>query len=143
MVASFPGLLLCLVVGISDGDTLTVRCEAQAQTVRIRLAEVDAPEKKQPWGERSRQSLAGLCFQQQAEVRPKTQDRYGRLVAQVQCGGRDAAAAQVEAGLAWAYTQYRPAAQLVELEQQARARRRGLWADSMPTPPWKWRAAQR
>lgn len=143
MAPGLASLLLCAVVGISDGDTLTVRCEAQAQTLRVRLAQVDAPEKRQSFGERSRQALAALCFQQQAEIRPQDQDRYGRTVAHVRCAGEDAAEHQVRAGLAWAYTRYRPTAKFVQLQQQARAERRGLWADQEPMPPWEWRSQPR
>lgn len=96
--------LLCLIVGISDGDTLTARCEAQ--TVKIRLAEIDAPEKAQPFGSRSKQSLSDLCFKAQAEVKPQSKDRYGRTVARVNCDGIDASLHQSSAGFAWAYTKY-------------------------------------
>lgn len=126
MPLTLAPLLLCTVVGISDGDTLTGRCDAQAQTLRIRLAKVDAPEERQAWGKRSRQALVALCFRQQAQIRPQDRDRYICTVAHVRCGGQDAGAAQVEAGLAWAYTRYRPAAELVRLEQQARAQPRPM-----------------
>ena len=98
----------CLVVGIADGDTLTARCVQPGayEQVKVRLAEIDAPEKKQPFGERSRQSLAIMCFQCEAVLRPTTIDRYGRTVARVECDGRDASAEQVQAGMAWAYTKY-------------------------------------
>jgi endonuclease YncB( thermonuclease family) len=79
------------VVGVADGDTLTVRCEAQAdqaaQTIVIRLAEIDAPEKRQPFGERSKQALAAMCFQKPAIVTPQTRDRFGRIVARIDCDG--------------------------------------------------------
>jgi len=81
------------VVGIADGDTLTVRCEAQAdqpaQTLKVRLAEIDAPEKGQAFGNRSKQHLSDVCFKKQAEVRPQTTGRYGRTVARVICDGTD------------------------------------------------------
>ena len=133
--------LLCLVVGISDGDTLTARCGVPGsfQEVKVRLAEIDAPEKKQPFGERSRQSLAYLCFQKAAQIRPSSKDRYGRTVARVTCDGQDANAAQVRAGMAWVYTQYLTDPGLARLEREARGARRGLWADAQPVPPWEWR----
>ena len=101
-------LLLCLIVGISDGDTLTARCgEADsAQTLTVRLAEIDAPERRQPFGEHSKWHLSGLCYRQRAEVRPTGKDRYGRTVARVACSGIDANAAMVRAGMAWAFTKY-------------------------------------
>src|SRR5690349_8205515 len=99
--------LLCLVVAIVDGDTLKVRCGERAQQV-VRVAQIDAPEKGQPWAEQSRQALAGLCFMVKAEVRASGRDRYGRTVALVNCRGEDAGAAQVHAGMAWASTRYKP-----------------------------------
>ena len=102
--------LLCLVVGIADGDTLTARCDAQAdqpaQTMKVRLAEIDAPEKGQAFGNRSKQHLSDVCFKKQAEVRPQTTDRYGRTVARVICDGTDANVEQVRAGMAWVFDKY-------------------------------------
>ena len=84
--------------------------DAPAQTIKVRLAEVDAPEHHQPFGTRSREHLAALCFKQSAEVRPVTAngglDKYGRTVAHVSCKGIDANAEQVRAGMAWAYPRY-------------------------------------
>lgn len=93
---------LCLVVGISDGDTLTARCGQPGayEQVKVRLAEIDAPEKKQPFGERSRQHLANLCFEKTAEIHQRGKDRYGRSVARVVCAGQDANLAQVRDGMA-------------------------------------------
>ena len=91
-VPAATALLLCAIVGITDGDTLTARCDAQ--TIKVRLAEVDAPEHHQPFGTRSREHLSGLCFGKRAEVRPIAAggglDRYGRTVAHVTCDGTDA-----------------------------------------------------
>lgn len=97
-------LLLCTVLAVSDGDTLTARCGDGATTLTIRLAEIDAPERRQPFVVASRSSLSALCMRQPAEVRPMTLDRWGRTVARVACVGTDASAAQVKAGLAWAFT---------------------------------------
>jgi endonuclease YncB( thermonuclease family) len=93
---------------MSDGDTLTARCVTAAGTenLKVRLAEIDAPEKRQAFGSRSRQHLAALCFRKQAEVRPAASDRYRRIVARVHCEGTDANAEQVRAGMAWAFTRY-------------------------------------
>ncbi|ACY33371.1 micrococcal nuclease-like protein [Comamonas thiooxydans] len=77
--------LLCLVVGISDGDTLTARCgePEQYEQVKVRLQGIDAPERKQPFGDRSRQALAELTFQKEAELRCIKTDRYKRQVSSV------------------------------------------------------------
>ena len=94
--------LLCLVVAISDGDTLTARCGAPGayQQVKVRIAGIDAPESRQAFGQKSRQHLAQLCFRQRATLQPVDEDSYGRMVAQVRCGGTDVATAQVRAGMA-------------------------------------------
>jgi micrococcal nuclease len=129
---------LCLVVAIVDGDTLKVRCSDQPMAV-VRLAEVDAPEKAQAFGERSRQHLAELCFQQRVEVKRQAVDRYGRTVARVTCAGQDASAEQVRAGMAWAFPKYLTDKSIAGVETEARAQHRGLWADAAPVAPWEWR----
>ncbi|HEX6361889.1 MAG TPA: thermonuclease family protein [Albitalea sp.] len=138
-------LLLCTVVGIADGDTLRARCatEAGPRTVSIRLAEIDAPERGQPFSRQSRQRLAALCFRQAAQVRPVGRDHYGRTVGHVACRGTDAGAEQVRAGVAWVFERYARTRSLRRLQAEARAARRGLWSDAAPLPPWDWRKRQR
>jgi micrococcal nuclease len=130
---------LASVIGISDGDTLTVLHERQP--IKIRIAEIDAPEKKQPFGTRSKQSLSDLCFGKQAEVTPQKKDRYGRTIARVKCDGNDVSVHQVQAGMAWVYDRYATDRSLYLLQDLARAGGLGLWADPQPVPPWEWRAA--
>lgn len=130
------------VIGIQDGDTLTVLIEQKP--LRVRLAEIDAPEKAQPFGNRSKQSLAELCHRKAATVTPKATDRYGRTVAAVSCAGNDAGAHQVVSGMAWVYDRYAsPATPLYALQDTARAARSGLWSESSPVPPWEWRKKPR
>ena len=131
-------LIVGLVVAIADGDTLTVLNE-DFQQVKIRLAEIDAPEKKQPFGSRSRQSLGELCHEKRAEVRIVDVDRYKRIVGRVSCAGVDANATQVRRGMAWVYDHYVKDKTLYRLQDEARGAGRGLWADSAPIPPWNWR----
>ncbi len=135
-------VLMCLVVGIADGDTLTVLCNNHEQ-VKIRLAEIDAPEKKQPFGNRSKQSLASMCFQKQAEIKPQTKDQYGRTVAQVICDGADANVEQVKRGMAWVYDKYVKDRSLYAIQDKARASKIGLWADDKPVKPWVYRKANK
>jgi endonuclease YncB( thermonuclease family) len=129
---------VCKVVGIADGDTMTVLC-AEREQVKIRIAEIDAPEKKQPFGTRSKQSLSDLCFGKQAEVFPEKTDRYGRMIARVKCDGTDASAHQVQTGMAWVYDRYVTDRSLYPLQDLARSGRRGLWVEAGVMPPWKWR----
>lgn len=139
------GLVLCLVVGVSDGDTIKVRCGNPGgyEQVTIRLAEIDAPEKGQAFGQRSKQSLSSLCFGELATVKPQTLDRYGRTVARVECRGEDASSEQARTGMAWFFTRYGKDAGIRALEGLARGSRAGLWADPFPVPPWEWRQAQK
>lgn len=138
-------LLICLVIGIADGDTLTARCETPTgmENIKVRLAEIDAPEKRQAFGNRSKQHLAELCFKRSAAVLPQAIDRYGRTVARVECDGADANVEQVRAGMAWVYDQYVIDESLYDIEGEARAERRGLWAARSPIPPWLWRRGAR
>ena len=138
-------LALCLVVAIGDGDTLKVRCgqDGSYQQTTIRLAEIDAPEKGQPYARRATASLAAVCFGAWATVSAEKKDRYGRTVARVRCRGSDASEEQVRNGMAWAYTQYLTDGGIRTLESEARQGQMGLWADASAMPPWQFRAAKR
>lgn len=138
LIAAF----LATVIGISDGDTLTVLNEDKQQ-VKIRLAEIDAPENGQPFGTKSKQSLSDLCFGKQAKVTPRAKDQLGRTVARVSCDGVDANSEQVSRGMAWVYRKYAKDHNLFIFEHEAKRQKRGLWADKFPTPPWKWRKSAR
>lgn len=134
---ALAALLACTIVAIADGDTLTARCDDTSIVVRV--AEIDAPEKRQAWGTRSRQHLAELCHGKPAIVRPRTTDRYGRTVARVECDGTDASAEQVRAGMAWVFDRYVTDRTLYAVQDDARGERRGLWGDAEPVAPWEWR----
>lgn len=129
------------VVGVLDGDTIDVLVDQQPR--RVRLAEIDAPEKKQAFGARARQALSGYVFGQVVRVRESGSDRYGRTIGSVVVDGQSINRAMIAAGMAWAYRRYLVDRSLLELEAQARQSRRGLWADSTPVAPWEWRNAQR
>lgn len=139
---SVTAALFCLVVAISDGDTLAARCGPPGayRQVKVRIAAIDAPELRQAFGQRARQNLARLCLRQQARIEPLNQDAYGRTVANVRCAGTDVASAQVRAGLAWVYTPYaRQHPQLALLQRQVRASKVGLWSQPRPQAPWTYR----
>ena len=129
-------------VAITDGDTITVF--VSGQQVKVRLYGIDAPERKQPFGVRSRQYLSDLCFQKKARVDDLGRDRYGRVVGRVVCAGKDTSVEMIRAGMAWVFdgnadshVMYRR--YLYRLEDSARTDRRGLWADQKPIPPWRKR----
>jgi len=109
----------------------------------VRLSEVDVPEHQQPFSALSREHLASLCFKQRADVRPIAAgsglDRYGRTAAHVRCNDTDVNSEQIRAGMAWAFDRYVSDRRLYDLQDEARAARRGLWADAQPIAPWEWR----
>lgn len=125
------------VVGIADGDTSTV-LEDQ-RPVKIRLANIDAPEKAQAFGQRSKQSLSELCYGKDAAYDRVDVDRYGRTVAVVTCQGINVNREQVARGMAWVYARYNKDRSLPDVEAQARGARAGLWSEAAPTPPWAYR----
>ena len=136
------------VVAVTDGDTLKVLDASKAEHV-VRLAGIDAPEKRMPFGQRSKQNLSDLVYGRWVEVEGEKNDRYGRLVGKVLMNGRDANLAQIQAGMAWHYKEYQheqtvPDRQMyAEAESRAVTTKQGLWADPNPVPPWDWRKARR
>ena len=148
------GLLFCLValshsvqaetlsgtvIEILDGDRLTIQ-GAQKRKYRIRLGEIDAPQRKQAFGPQSRASLSKLCLGKPAQVEWQAKDQNDRYRGQVTCNGVDASAEQVRSGMAWVSpASTRPGSPLYELEAYARIRGLGLWADADPVPPWEWK----
>jgi micrococcal nuclease len=132
------------VVAISDGDTLTILDSSKRQ-IKVRLAEIDTPESKQPYGTRSKQELSKLAFNKTAVVKAQSTDRYKRVVGRVYVGSVDVNAELVRRGSAWVYRQYAKDKKLFLLEDQARKKRVGLWSlpESERTPPWEWRKKRR
>ena len=136
------------IVGVSDGDTVTL-LDAQKKQWKIRLLGIDAPEKKQAFGQRSKQHLSDLVFNKQVVVEYYKRDRYGRTLGKLLVDGADVNLEQVKAGMAWHYKRYekeQPPDERVsyaEAEERARAGRKGLWVDAEPVPPWDWRGSQK
>lgn len=135
---AFSADLTCRVVGVSDGDTLTCLTQEKRQ-VKVRLAQIDAPEKAQPFGQRSKQALSDLVFSQQVMLERETTDRYGRMVAKVIKDGHDINLDMVRAGMAWVYDQYAHDQNYFAEQEAARTARAGLWADENPVRPSEWR----
>ena len=135
-------LLAWVFVSAADGDTLTVR-DGDTKTT-LRLAEVDAPERTQPYSQVSRRNLEALCRNAKAvEVTPVNTDRYGRTVAHVRCDGVNVNWRQVEDGLAWCYQRYlKHPAECLPREKAAREAKKGLWSEADPQAPWEFRAAK-
>lgn len=130
--------ILGRVVVVSDGDTITL-LTAESKQVKVRLAEIDAPEKSQAFGNKSKQSLSEICFGKPTTLTVQDVDRYGRTVARVFCDEVDANAEQVKRGYAWVYDRYVKDKSLYSVQRDARDNTRGLWTDSAPVPPWEFR----
>jgi len=139
------------IIVVLDGDTVLVR--RGGGTVKIRLAEIDAPEvahagmgtpdpqKAQPYGEDSRRSLSAMVLGKQVDVVTLAVDQYGRLVAKLSMDGLDVNAEQVRRGMAWAAVGWRQSGNhpLLALQVEARQAGRGLWAQAHPVSPEIWR----
>jgi len=136
------------VVGVSDGDTITVLDAAKRQH-KVRLAGIDAPEKGQAFGNASKENLSKLVFDRQVTADCYKRDQYGREICRVFRGGTDIPLEQLRAGLAWHYARFaneqRPdeRAAYVDAEASAKASRRGLWSDKAPQAPWEWRTQKK
>jgi len=145
--STFAHQLSGRVVAVADGDTITV-LDADKRQHKVRLAGIDAPEKRQPFGTKSREFLAALVFRQEVDVDFKKTDRYGRIVGKVLVANVDAGLRQIEAGMAWHYRAYAREQSVADreayaaAEASAKAAGRGLWSDKSPQPPWEFRHAK-
>lgn len=128
-----------LVVAIHDGDTLSL--EAGGRRIRVRLAQIDAPEQGQPWGRRARQALARLAERRSARLAVVDRDAYGRTVGDVFVGEVFVNEALVRDGHAWVNPRFARSERVVAAEVEARRERRGLWRlpPAERVPPWDWR----
>lgn len=124
------------VVGVSDGDTLVL--STGRQQIKIRLAQIDAPEYRQAFGQASKQSLAGMVLNRMVRVELETVDKYGRMVGTVFVGAANVNYEQVRRGMAWAYRQYLHDPYYLQLESEARQAGVGLWS-AAKEPPWQYR----
>ena len=126
------------VVGVHDGDTITLLIKGNRQ-IKVRLAQIDAPETTQAFGQRSQQSLSEMVFNKSITVEKETTDKYGRTVGTLFVEGVDANKEQVKLGMAWVYRKYLHDQSLIPLEETARQSKVGLWADANPMAPWDYR----
>jgi endonuclease YncB( thermonuclease family) len=142
LLTAEPKTITSRVVKIADGDTLTVLDETNTQH-KIRLAGIDAPEKAQPFGTKSRENLAAKVFGKTVRVEVIDVDRYKREVGRIYLGDRFINLEMVRNGFAWRYVRYDKPGEFTAAEGEARDARRGLWSDPNPVPPWEWRRWQR
>lgn len=135
----FSAEILGRVVGVSDGDTITILDEMDKGRFRIRLYGIDCPEKKQAYGNKAKQFLASLVYGKRVSVRFSSIDRYGRILGRVYLSGKDINLAMISAGLAWHYVKYDNNIRYSDAEKKARSAGLGLWSDRSPVPPWVFR----
>ncbi len=137
---SYSNQLSGKVVGISDGDTITLLTD-QKQRIKVRLSEIDAPERNQAWGQNSKRALSNRIYSRSIVVQSAGEDRYGRVLGTVYIGEVNINKEMVETGNAWAYTQYVRDQSYFTLQKNAKSRKAGLW--SLPAEqiiaPWEWR----
>ena len=129
------------VVRVKDGDSIVI--DSAGRRVDVRLADIDAPEFRQPRGEEARAALQRLVAGKEVKLQLVGGDAYRRIVAHVFVEDVHVNAEMVRRGLAWVRRAYDPPAHLLRREDEARAARRGLWADAEPTSPWDWRKGSR
>ncbi|EEV5388893.1 thermonuclease family protein [Salmonella enterica] len=143
--SSFANNLVGKVTRVIDGDTIEVKTLPEKILVyeipiRVRLINIDAPEKKQPFGRWSTNQLKALLAGQSVTVSYTQTDRYGRVLGRVvTANGTEANRQQVLKGAAWVYDRYNTDNALPALQKEAQKKKRGLWADVNPIPPWEWR----
>ena len=146
--SAFAGVLTGRIVAVTDGDTLTLLDRSFVQH-KIRLSGIDAPEKKQAFGQRAKATLSANAYGLPAEADCRKTDRYGRNICVVRVNGRDVGLEQIRAGMAWWYRQYardqswQEQRDYEDAEGQAKSAKRGLWTDKEPIPPWEWRRASK
>ncbi|MDE1465939.1 thermonuclease family protein [Spartinivicinus poritis] len=132
------------VISISDGDTLTLLTNNKKQ-VKIRLAEIDTPEKAQPYGQKAKQALSSMVFQKTVKADVQTKDKYGRSIAHIYLGNTWVNAELVKQGAAWVYDHYSDSKKLKLYESEAKTNKRGIWTLPLTqqVPPWEWRRNKR
>lgn len=143
-IAAQPATLHGQVVRVIDGDTVELQ-DTHGTRHTLRLAGIDAPEKRMPYGIKARQQLSEWVAGQQVTALTTKQDRYGRTVATLLHHRQDINLAMVKNGMAWHYTRYAreqaapQASAYAAAEQTARTQHQGLWLDPAPIAPWDWR----
>jgi len=128
------------VVGVSDGDTVTVLVDRTP--VKVRLYGIDCPEGGQDFGNRAKQFASNMVFGKTVTMEVHDTDRYGRTVANILIGDKSLNEELIKAGFAWVYNQYCKipiCRKWYQYEAQAQKQRNGLWRHPNPIPPWEFR----
>jgi micrococcal nuclease len=120
-----------------DGDT--VKINDNGAEFKLRINDIDAPEKNQSYGKKSRRALMQLCESGEFKATITGQDKYGRKLGKLVCHGEDASLYMVQNGYAWFYAHYSNDGNLAFAQQEARNKGLGLWHAKQQTEPWIWR----
>jgi len=142
------GTITGKVIGISDGDTITILNDKQEQ-IKIRLAGIDCPEKSQAFGNRAKTTLSSKVFSQNVKVETRDKDKYGRTLGVVKVGDEDINEFMIAQGVAWHFKKYANTQPQEEANRYAKAQetasqnKRGLWIQDNPMPPWEFREQQK
>ena len=137
------------VVGISDGDSITIFDNEKNKELKVRLATIDAPERNQDFGRKSRQHLSNLVYKKKVTLNKFSKDRYKRVVAEVYLDGKNINIEQIKNGFAWHYKKHQKQQRKSDrlayslAEDEARNKRLGIWQNDNPTPPWDFRKQKR
>ena len=126
------------VISVVDGDTITIIGDGNTQ-YKIRLNAIDAPEKSQAFGQKSKQQLSNYVFGKDVTVTWKSKDKYGRILGTVFVGGKDINLQMVRDGYAHHYKRFDSSPAYAAAEAEARQNRRGLWSDPNPIAPEDYR----
>jgi micrococcal nuclease len=128
------------VVGVSDGDTITVMHDGKGE--KIRTYGIDCPEGHQDFGSKAKQFTSDMVFGKVVDVRKMDTDRYGRTVGIVTVNGKTLNEELLKSGMAWFFNKYCKESfcgQWKQYEEKARSGKVGLWSVPNPIPPWEFR----
>jgi micrococcal nuclease len=120
-----------------DGDT--VKIQEADQSYKLRITDIDAPERNQRYGKTARRALMQLCTNAELSVQITGMDKYLRKLGKLSCNHQDVSSYMIQEGHAWFNYRYSADFMLAQAEQNARTKRLGLWKNKRPTPPWTWR----
>lgn len=128
------------VISIKDGDTVVV-IDSLNNQITLRLAEVDCPEKNQPFGTKAKQFTSEQVYLKKIKYVVSDTDKYGRSIAMIfyDSDNKYLSAEIIKAGMGWHYKRYSKSKELADLEIDAKKNKRGLWVDSNPVEPSAWR----
>ncbi|MCT7523305.1 thermonuclease family protein [Aliarcobacter cryaerophilus] len=126
------------IIHISDGDTAHLLTDKK-EKIKIRLSDIDAPENKQAFGNKSKENLKSYIYQKNVVVEYKDKDKYQRVLGTIYYQNKDINLQQVKDGYAWVYKKYSKKLSYNKAEDEARDKNKGLWSDKNPIEPWEFR----